>query len=42
MERGLNEELGLALRDSEIMLVGSGGAARAAAVQCLCSGCAKL
>ncbi|NCG08241.1 MAG: shikimate dehydrogenase [Verrucomicrobia bacterium] len=42
MERGLNEELGLALRDSEIILVGSGGAARAAAAQCLRSGCAKL
>lgn len=42
MERGLKEELGLALRGSEIILVGSGGAARAAAVQCLLSGCAKL
>lgn len=42
MERGLQDELGQELRGHEILLVGSGGAARAAAAQCLRSGCAKL
>jgi len=40
--RGLDLDLGLSLKDASIMLLGSGGAARAAAVQCILAGCARL
>lgn len=40
--RGLDLDLGLSLKDASIMLLGSGGAARAAAVQCMLAGCARL
>ncbi|CAI8343766.1 MAG: Shikimate dehydrogenase (NADP(+)) [Opitutia bacterium UBA7350] len=42
LERGLLATLGQSLKGSVVMLAGSGGAARAAAVQCLLSGCKKL
>lgn len=40
--RGLDLDLGLSLKDASIMLLGSGGAGRAAAVQCMLAGCARL
>lgn len=42
LEQGLQTTLSQSLKDSVVMLAGSGGAARAAAVQCLRSGCKKL
>lgn len=42
MEMGLKESLGVALKDNIVLLLGSGGAARAAAVQCLQAGCQQL
>lgn len=42
LERGIESMLNQSLKGSVVMLAGSGGAARAAAVQCLRSGCSKL
>lgn len=42
LEHAVGESLGLALRGRPIVLVGAGGAARGAAVQCLKSRCASL
>jgi shikimate dehydrogenase len=39
---GIDEDLGLRLRGASIVLLGAGGAARAAAVECLRAGCASL
>jgi shikimate dehydrogenase len=38
----LREELGVTLRDTPVVLLGAGGAARGAAVECLRQGCASL
>ena len=42
LREGLREDLGVTLKGATIVLLGSGGAARAAAVQCLLEQCAKL
>lgn len=42
MEQALRRELGVDLKDATVILLGAGGAARAAAVQCLQSGVAEL
>ena len=42
LSRGLELDLGVTLKDANVILLGSGGAARAAAVQCVLSGCAQL
>lgn len=42
LKRGLAEDLGLSLKGATVLLLGSGGAARAAAVQCLLEACARL
>ncbi|MEM8867434.1 MAG: shikimate dehydrogenase [Verrucomicrobiota bacterium] len=42
VETGMKEDLSVALEGAHVILLGAGGAARAAAVQCLNSGCAKL
>lgn len=42
LKQGLSEDLGVELKDNCVILLGSGGAARAAAVQCLLEGCARL
>ena len=42
LKTGLKSDLGVDLKGTTILLLGSGGAARAAAVQCLLDGCAKL
>lgn len=42
LKNALKADLGVALRDSTVILLGSGGAARAAAVQCMLDGCAQL
>ena len=42
LSRGLEQDLGVSLKDANVILLGSGGAARAAAVQCVLSGCAQL
>ena len=42
IQRGLEVDLGESMQDNTIVLLGSGGAARAAAVQCLLQGCRKL
>jgi shikimate dehydrogenase len=39
---GIRLELGLSLRNTPVVLLGAGGAARGAAVECLRSGCAGL
>jgi len=39
---GLKQDLGVSLKGATVVLLGSGGAARAAAVQCILDGCAKL
>jgi shikimate dehydrogenase len=39
---GLCHDLGVSLKDATVILLGSGGAARAAAVQCILEGCEKL
>lgn len=41
-ERGVEEDLGRSLRGSNLVLLGAGGAARAAAVQALAAGCDRL
>lgn len=42
LSRGLELDLGVSLKGANVILLGSGGAARAAAVQCVLSGCAHL
>jgi len=42
LSRGLELDLDVSLKDANVILLGSGGAARAAAVQCVLSGCAQL
>jgi shikimate dehydrogenase len=42
LERGLEEDLGFSLECASVLLIGAGGAARAAAVQCLLCGCERL
>jgi shikimate dehydrogenase len=42
LSRGLELDLGVSLQGANVILLGSGGAARAAAVQCVLSGCAQL
>lgn len=42
LTQGLRQELGFDLKEGTVMLLGSGGAARAAAVQCVLDGCEKL
>ena len=42
MARGLAADLDFSLKDASVILLGSGGAARAAAVQCVLAGCAQL
>jgi shikimate dehydrogenase len=39
---GIREDLGLAIANSDIILLGAGGAARSAAVECLQRGCRSL
>lgn len=39
---GIREDLGLELRGAHVVILGAGGAARGAAVECLRSGCAGL
>ncbi|MEM9160124.1 MAG: shikimate dehydrogenase, partial [Verrucomicrobiota bacterium] len=42
MENGIKEELNQSLSESDVYLLGAGGAGRAAAVQCLYSHCSRL
>lgn len=42
LKAGLKQDLGASLKDATVILLGSGGAARAAAVQCILEGCEKL
>lgn len=42
LSRGLELDLGVSLAGAHVILLGSGGAARAAAVQCVLSGCEQL
>ena len=42
LERALKEELGVELSGASVILLGAGGASRAAAVQCLEKGCREL
>jgi shikimate dehydrogenase len=42
LKHALKAELGASLKGATVVLLGSGGAARAAAVQCILEGCAKL
>jgi shikimate dehydrogenase len=42
LSQGLELDLGVSLKDNNVILLGSGGAARAAAVQCVLSGSARL
>ncbi|MEM1221245.1 MAG: shikimate dehydrogenase [Verrucomicrobiota bacterium] len=42
LESGLREDLGFSLDSANVILLGAGGAARAAAVQCLNAGCERL
>lgn len=42
LKNALKADLGAPLKDATVILLGSGGAARAAAVQCMLEGCAKL
>lgn len=42
LQRGLEQDLGVQLKGATVLLLGSGGAARAAAVQCVLQGCARL
>ena len=42
LKRALEVDLGVKLEGANVMLLGSGGAARAAAVQCMLDGCAHL
>ncbi|MGJ8639460.1 MAG: shikimate dehydrogenase family protein [Opitutaceae bacterium] len=42
IKAGLQQDLGVSLKGATVVLLGSGGAARAAAVQCVLEGCGKL
>ena len=42
LEQALRDELGVELEGAKVILLGAGGAARAAAAQCLLRGCRKL
>ena len=42
LSTALDEDLNLSLKGAEIILLGAGGAARAAAVECMSKGCASL
>jgi len=42
LSRALELDLGVSLKGATVMLLGSGGAARGAAVQCVLAGCAQL
>ena len=42
LKNALKTDLGVTLNGATVILLGSGGAARAAAVQCILDGCAKL
>jgi len=42
LKNALKADLGVTLKGATVILLGSGGAARAAAVQCILDGCAKL
>ena len=42
LKKALKADLGVKLQGSTVLLLGSGGAARAAAVQCILDGCKKL
>jgi shikimate dehydrogenase len=42
LSAGIREDLGRELRGAHVVLIGAGGAARGAAVECLRSGCASL
>lgn len=42
LERGLELDLGITFKGAAVMILGAGGAARAAAVQAILSGCARL
>ena len=42
LKEGLKLDLGVSLKDATVILLGSGGAARAAAVQCVLEGCKRL
>ena len=42
LSRGLREDLEVSLEGADVILLGSGGAARGAAVRCLSEGCARL
>lgn len=42
MSQGISDELGTSLKGAPVVLLGSGGAARAAAVQCLLEDCESL
>lgn len=42
LKAGLHQDLGASLKGATVILLGSGGAARAAAVQCILEGCEKL
>ncbi len=42
LERALSKDLGMAIAGTAVVLLGAGGAARAAAVHCLKAGCASL
>lgn len=42
LEKGVAGDLGVALESSEVLVLGAGGAARAAVAKCLLRGCAKV
>ena len=42
LEKGVSRNLGVALESSEVLVLGAGGAARAAVAKCLLRGCAKV
>lgn len=42
LQRALQQDLGVHLESADIVLLGAGGAARAAAIQCLLKGCRSL
>ncbi len=42
ISRGIRDDLAIALAGANVLLLGAGGAARAAAVQCLSEGCSRL
>lgn len=42
LSAGIREDLGIALAGSPVVILGAGGAARAAAAECLRAGCAEL